>query len=57
MMHTWTEQHADTFAISGQGIVDCVHIDAALVGFLDYCNISLVEPYPMMWEGLAHGRV
>lgn len=57
MMHTWTEAEKDGLAISAGDIIDCTSVDTALMGFLDYCNITLTEPYQMRFDGGDYGTV
>lgn len=57
MMHKWTVETKDRIGESAEQIVDCSHVDAALMGFLNYCNITLNEDYQMRWDGDNYGRV
>lgn len=51
MMHLWSEAHRDGYAVAADHLIDCTNVDAALLGFLRYCNIDLLSPYQLRWQG------
>lgn len=47
MMHLWSEATRDRVAVAAHELIDCSHVQAALITFMEYAKIELLGTYEM----------